>query len=227
MNAADKQGQGGGGWAARLRSMISETVGRVVSRPDRRPIDSLDEVFDFARTRAAMMTQKKLYGYLKERIGIRYPEEFARPDYARSIRIATGHIYAAGLADLTVFCVAKALGGAQVDDKARIEIARQCHELGLRENVGEDEWEASRRDWTASFRDRLLRTIWHARGDDTRFFSESPAALVRWAPIADELKKLDREIVENSLRFAWIEVRGDFLSRLDSAAVAATVATRR
>ena len=65
-----------------------------------------------------MMTQKKLYGYLKERIGIRYPEEFARPEFAKSIRTATGHIYAASLADLTVFCVANALSEPGADNAA-------------------------------------------------------------------------------------------------------------
>ena len=50
---------------------------------------------------------------------------------------------------------------------------------------------------------------------------ESPAALVRWAPIADKLKKFDSEIVENSVKFAWRDIREQFNKRLDAAAVAA------
>lgn len=210
-----------GGWADRLKAIAAETLGRIVSRPDTGRIDSLDRVFHFARTRSAMMTQKKLYGYLKERIGIRYPEEFARPDFAQSIRVATGHIYAAALADLTIFCISNALGESGIGEAARSEAARRCYALGLAENAGGEESAVERQDWAASFEERVGRTIWGARGDDTRHFSESPAALIRWAPIADELKKLDREIVENSLRFAWIEVRSDFLARVDPASIAA------
>jgi hypothetical protein len=51
-------------------------------------------------------------------------------------------------------------------------------------------------------------------------FSESPAALVRWAPIAPELKQFDQEIVENSIKFKWRDVRRDLGKRLDAAAVA-------
>jgi hypothetical protein len=209
-----------GGWVDRLKAIAAETLGRIVSRPDTGRIDSLDRVFHFARTRSAMMTQKKLYGYLKERIGIRYPEEFARPDFAKSIRVATGHIYAAALADLTVFCIANGLSDERFGDKARRQAAVRCYEQGLAENAGGDEMAMSRRDWAASFGERVARTIWRP-GEGGWHFSESPAALIRWAPIADELKKLDREIVENSLRFAWIEVRSDFLARVDSASIAA------
>ncbi len=210
----------GGGWADRLKAIAAETFGRIVSRPDTGRIDSLDRVFHFARTRSAMMTQKKLYGYLKERIGIRYPEEFARPDFAESIRVATAHVYAAALADLTVFCTANGLNDRQFDDAARRQAALRCYEQGLAENAGGDARAMDRRDWTVSFGERVARTIWRP-GEGGWHFTESPAALIRWAPIADELKKLDREIVENSLRFAWIEVRSDFLARVDPVSIAA------
>lgn len=206
---------------SRLNNWLAETIGRVVSRPDTKPIDTPDRVFHFARTRSAMMTQKKLYGYLKERIGIRYPEEFARPEFAHSIRVATAHIYAAALADLTVFCIANAFAAEKFDSEGRKENALRCYQLGLSENAGGHEWVSARRDWTVSFSDRLARTAWQSTGEGGWHFTESPAALIRWAPISDELKKLDREIVENSLRFAWIEVRSDFLKRLDAGAIAA------
>ena len=43
--------------------------------------------------------------------------------------------------------------------------------------------------------------------DDDSIFSQSPEALYYWSPIADELKIRDEEIVRNSVRFRWIEVR--------------------
>jgi hypothetical protein len=65
-------------------------------------------------------------------------------------------------------------------------------------------------------RDRVARTDWLAVGNDEAAFTESPAGLVRWAPVMDELKELDEEIVLNSVRFRWQEVRRDFARDLDT-----------
>src|SRR5690606_40274184 len=46
-------------------------------------------------------------------------------------------------------------------------------------------------------RERVARTDWPAVGDHEDAFSESPGALVQWAPIIDELKQLDEDIVRN------------------------------
>ncbi len=50
-------------------------------------------------------------------------------------------------------------------------------------------------------------------------FSLSPKELVRWAPISDELKRYDRDIVINSLRFAWLGVREEFRTAIRPDAV--------
>ena len=41
-------------------------------------------------------------------------------------------------------------------------------------------------------------------------FSNSCNALFHWAPIADELKELDKEIVINSIKNKWMLVVADF-----------------
>ena len=41
-------------------------------------------------------------------------------------------------------------------------------------------------------------------------FSNSCYALFHWAPIADELKELDKEIVINSIKNKWMLVVADF-----------------
>jgi hypothetical protein len=38
--------------------------------------------------------------------------------------------------------------------------------------------------------------------------------LLRYAPIVDEFKELDREIVRNSIRFRWRDVRAQLRRRL-------------
>ena len=41
-------------------------------------------------------------------------------------------------------------------------------------------------------------------------FEHSGNALYKWAPIADELKKLDKEIVLNSMILKWNNIQKDF-----------------
>jgi hypothetical protein len=61
----------------------------------------------------------------------------------------------------------------------------------------------------------VARTDWLAVGKNEAAFAESPVGLVRWAPVMDELKELDEEIVRNSVRFRWQEIRSDFARHLD------------
>ena len=87
-------------------------------------------------------------------------------------------------------------------------------ETGVPADAGPDFAEAAQQ-----VRARLALTDWAAVADDAGCFTESPPALVRWAPIIDDLKKLDEPIVLNSVRFRWQEVRRQFRQSLDAEAV--------
>jgi hypothetical protein len=65
-------------------------------------------------------------------------------------------------------------------------------------------------------RERIAGTHWLAIGDREAAFSESPKSVVKWSPVADELKRLDEEIVINSVRFHWQEIRRAFASHIDA-----------
>jgi hypothetical protein len=72
-------------------------------------------------------------------------------------------------------------------------------------------------------RARIALCDWSSVADDESAFSESPGALVRHAPIVDELKQLDEPIVRNSVRFRWQEVRRDLRRDLDAIAVLGSI----
>ena len=76
-----------------------------------------------------------------------------------------------------------------------------------------------------AFARRLAFLDWHADRQPADLFKESPAALVKWAPIAPELKRHDEEIVENSIRFKWRDIRAQFEKRVDGAAIVAELNT--
>ena len=60
-----------------------------------------------------------------------------------------------------------------------------------------------------SFNDRLSKIDWNKHCDSLPF-NQSALALYKWAPIADELKTLDRKIVLNSMILKWDNIKDEF-----------------
>ena len=210
-------------------AFLPEFLARLTIRRDSGAIDSTESLRRFVSTRAAFIAQKTLYGYLKTRMGTRYPSMFEDDVIIASINIAKMQVFAACLSDLSLFVVSRALSQAEVDDARRRELALSCFRQGLADNA---EHAATTEAFSiaeaeTAFARRLAFWDWRdgPRGPD--IFAESPAALYRWAPIAPELKKYDREIVQNSIRYAWQEVRAQFEKRLDGEAIAAEVNRER
>jgi len=183
------------------------------------PIDTLEALVGFLDRRASFVAQTSLYGYLRTRAGMRYPELFDDDPYVASINIAKWHVWLDCLSDLAVFAGSRL---AQQSPREMLRVARMMVEVVDRvlaqagtpaEAGGEFAGHAQQ------VRDRVARTDWLAVGKDEAAFTESPAGLLRWAPVLDDLKALDEEIVRNSVRFRWQEVRQDFSRQLDPEAM--------
>ena len=200
-----------------LDSLI-ETFRAVVKaltfRRDTSPLASSADIERFVATRAAFIAQKSLYGYLKTRIGTRYPRVFDDPVYVRSMNIAKFHVFDACLSDLAVYAAAAALEDPSIPDEDRRALALRCYHRGIADNLAEAPPEFSAEVSRQNFTARVNRTDWTGRALHRDNFSESPTALIRWAPIADRLKREDAEIVRNSIKFAWRDVREQFRKRL-------------
>jgi hypothetical protein len=173
----------------------------------------------FVETRSAYIAQTSLYGYLRTRAGMRYPELFDDDPFVASINAAKWHMWLACLSDLSVYT-----GGMlqrQASDPAtdagpliRETLERILAETGLPPDADGDFPEHAER-----VRLRIVQCDWNGIADDERAFNQSPAALVRHAPIVENLKELDAPVVHNSVRFHWQEVRRDLREHLDADAV--------
>ena len=64
-----------------------------------------------------------------------------------------------------------------------------------------------------NFNERLKTINWDTYCNDLPF-NPSALSLYKWAPIADELKELDRKIVLNSVILKWNVVKKEFLERV-------------
>lgn len=206
------------------RRTVRIFASRLSVRRDNGPISTVAELDYFVATRAAFVAQKSLYGYLKTRMGTRYPSMFDDDVFVQSINIAKAHVFAGCLSDLSIYAVAHAFDGAR-DGAARTAVASNCFSGALAENADQLPPEFSPHDSTLEFTARLSGTDWTDRALKRENFTESPRMLFDWAPIAPELKKNDHEIVRNSINFAFHEVRQNYSKRLDADAVRADCQT--
>lgn len=187
-----------------------------------RPVVDRAGLRQFLETRASYVAQMSLYGYLRTRAGMRYPELFDDDVFVASVNIAKWQIWLACLSDLAVYAGFLMLHrtNAPVDQIRALMRAVLDDVLtgaGTPSDAGPEFAPHADR-----VRARLALCDWHAVGDDASAFSESPDALVYWAPVVDELKQLDTEIVRNSMRFRWQEVRRDLRRDLDAERVLAS-----
>ena len=191
-----------------LKQAIAEFAARfsVFKRPD--PIGSSAAFGDFLATRAAFVSQKKLYEYVKTRMGISYPKHFRDDDFIASLNIAKWHVYAAAMSDLAVWMAGQSyLRTGDADESAAL--ARYWYDRVIDERFDK----TVRHELPAikkRFADRIALIDWAVMSKSDNAFTLSPKELVRWAPIAEKLKKHDSDIVENSIRFAWVQIRSDF-----------------
>lgn len=173
------------------------------------PIDSVDRFQEFLATRAAFVGQKKLYEYIKTRMGMKYPKVFQDDIFIESLNIAKWHVYAACMSDLGVWMSAQVYAKTGDRDET-IAIAKHSFSKTLYDRFEADVLEQHAEEILKKFGDRLALTDWNVKSEDDSAFSLSPKELVRWAPIAPELKKYDVEVVENSIRFSWVSKRQEF-----------------
>lgn len=196
-------------WAT-LRSYVG--LGREAA-PE--PVDTPAALARFLDTRASFVAQTSLYGYLRTRAGMRYPELFQDDPFVAAINVAKWHVWLDCLSDIAVYAGSRLAMEVprETSRVSRMVIAAVdgiLAQAGTPAEAG-DEFPAH----AERMRRRIARTDWLSVGPDEAAFTESPAGLVRWAPVIDELKQLDEAIVLNSVRFRWQEVRRDLARQLD------------
>jgi hypothetical protein len=204
------------------RGLWQAVSGLLRTRRETTPIDSVAKLREFVATRSAYIGQKTLYNYVRARMGTRYPRMFEDEKIIASLNIAKWHVLAGCLSDLTIYAVGAAMHDQPIDNNSRHAMARQCYEAALRQNIDELPSERfSIQESIDEFERRLKATDWVRGALLPENFTRSPQALYNWAPIADNLKKFDAEIVENSMKYAWRDIREQFRKRIDAASVCA------
>ena len=174
----------------------------------KKKIKNLDHLEEFIQTKSAWVTQVTLYNYLKTRMGTRYVLHFENDVFMGSVNLAKWNIYSVSLQDLTFFTFSylNVNFNFQEISKAK-EIFNKILDDEISNKMPLEIIETARK----SFEERLEKINWNEYYQDLPF-NPSALSLYKWAPIAEELKTLDRQIVLNSMILKWDIIKKEFVS---------------
>lgn len=205
----------------RLIELIQGAVRALRERYDRSPIDSVEALVKFVHTRSAFISQTTLHGYLKARMGTQFQRFFEDETFARSIRIGAIKLFVSSAGDLAVFSAAKVAADRALAPAEAEGLARHCFREALCRCLDADDMEHVPEGALDAFDARVAATIWANAALGEAAFEGSARDLLRYAPVVDEFKARDSEIVRNSIRFRWRDVREQLQTRLVAAEVRA------
>ena len=172
----------------------------------KKKIKSLDDLEYFIQTKSAWVSQVTLYSYLKTRMGTKYVLHFDNDVFMSSVNLAKWNIYSVALQDLTFFTFSylKVNFGYSNVDQAK-EIFNKILDDEISNKMPLDIIKKSKED----FDERFKNLNWENYFNDLPF-NPSALSLYKWAPIAEELKTLDRKIVLNSMILKWDIIKKEF-----------------
>ena len=173
----------------------------------KKKIKNIDELKEFIQKKSAWVSQVTLYGYLKTRMGAKYVLMFEDEIFLGSINKAKWNIYSVALQDLTFFTFSylNAFFNYQEVDNAK-KIYEGILDDEISNGMPLDVIEKGKKN----FEERLQKINWKTHFKSLPF-NDSALSLYNWAPIAEELKVLDRKIVLNSMILKWDNIKEEFI----------------
>ena len=172
----------------------------------KKKIKNIEDLTLFIQKQSAWVSQVTLYNYLKTRMGTKWVLHFDDEVFLASINKAKWNIYAISIQDLTFYSLSylNVFHNYQDMDKAN-EI---YNEILKKETENEMPKEIILQA-KEKFTERLQKIDWNTYYKSWPF-NESALTLYKWAPVAEELKTLDRKIVLNSMILKWDNIKEEF-----------------
>ena len=172
----------------------------------KKKIKNIEDLKLFIQRKSAWISQVTLYNYLKTRMGTKWVLHFDDEIFLASINKAKWNIYSIALQDLTFYSLSylSVFYNYQETNKASEiyqEILNKESTNGMPEEIILKVKE--------KFEKRLNKIDWNTYYKSWPF-NESALTLYEWAPVAEELKTLDRKIVLNSMILKWDNIKDEF-----------------
>ena len=172
----------------------------------KKKIKNIDDLKSFIQKKSAWVSQVTLYNYLKTRMGTKWVLHFDDEKFLASINTAKWNIYSVALQDLTFYSLSYLNVFNNYNETNNAEIMyEEILNVELNNGMPEDIILKAKK----KFNERLKKIDWNTHYKSWPF-NESALALYEWAPIAEELKILDRKIVLNSMILKWDNIKDEF-----------------
>ena len=172
----------------------------------KKKIKNLSDLESFIQKKSAWVSQVTLYSYLKTRMGTKYVLHFDNEKLLSSINKAKWNIYSVALQDLTFFSFSYLNAFYNYEDIIKSkDIFHSILDNEKKNGMPEEVYDSAK----ISFDERFQKVDWKKHYNSLPF-NDSALALYKWAPIADELKILDRKIVLNSMILKWDNIKDEF-----------------
>ena len=168
-------------------------------------INSKKDLRNFIQERSAHVTQTTLFGYIKTRIGSRYAMMFEDEVFLKSINLAKWNIYMAALNDCTFFVFSYLIDKKNLRQNDALEVFMDIIESEKNNGLENKLFE----DTKLEFNQKLKEVEWNEYHQNNPF-KNSGLSLLKWSPVAENLKALDKEIVLNSIKLKWNLVENEF-----------------
>ncbi|MDC0427163.1 esterase [Candidatus Pelagibacter sp.] len=172
----------------------------------KKKIKNIDDLKSFIQKKSAWVSQVTLYNYLKTRMGTKWVLHFDDEKFLASINQAKWNIYSVALQDLTFYSLSYL---SVFYDYKKTDNATNIYEEILNQELANGMPEEVVAQAKKKFTERLDKIDWNDYYKSWPF-NESALALYEWAPIAEELKALDRKIVLNSMILKWDNIKDEF-----------------
>ena len=173
-------------------------------------IKNLNELEEFIQTKSAWVSQVTLYSYLKTRMGTRYVLHFDNDVFMKSVNEAKWNIYAVSLQDLTFYTFSYLKTNLNFKDLNKSkEIFHNILDDESTNNMPSTIIDKTKKKFVERFQSINWNEYWNNIP-----FNQSALSLYEWAPIAEELKTLDRKIVLNSVILKWDIIKKEFQERI-------------
>jgi len=173
----------------------------------KKKIKNIKDLTEFIQKKSAWISQVTLYNYLKTRMGTKYVLHFDDEIFLSSINKAKWNIYSVALQDLTFYTLSYLHVFYNYNE---ITKANDIYEEILNNEIKNDMPEEVILRGKEKFKERLKKINWKEYYKSWPF-NESALTLYEWAPVADELKTLDRKIVLNSMILKWENIQEEFI----------------
>ena len=172
----------------------------------KKKINNIEDLTSFIQKKSAWVSQVTLYNYLKTRMGTKWVLHFDDEIFLTSINKAKWNIYAVALQDLIFYSLSylKVFHDYQETDKAN-EIYEEILNKEIKNGMPKEIILLAKEKFT----ERIKKIDWNTYYKSWPF-NESALTLYKWAPVAEELKTLDRKIVLNSMILKWDNIKDEF-----------------